>query len=175
MGLMLQPYRSTGLRIPGPEAKGATIGWGDVHQRAHLYRAIIEGLAYALREGKERTERRTRVPITSLRAAGGGSGSNAVMSVTADVFGLPVSRPHTSEASGLGAAIDAAVGVGMYPDFKSAVAGMTRLGQTFEPEPANHRIYDELYNQVYRKMYKRLKPLYETIHDITGFSPMAGE
>ena len=53
--------------IPGPEAKGAVIGWGDVHTRAHLYRAILEGLAYALREGAERTARRTKVPITELR------------------------------------------------------------------------------------------------------------
>ncbi len=55
MGLILQPYWSPGVRIPGPEAKGAVIGWGDVHTRAHLYRAILEGLAYALREGAERT------------------------------------------------------------------------------------------------------------------------
>ena len=61
MGLTLQPYWSPGVRIPGPEAKGAIIGWGDVHTRAHLYRAILEGLAYALREGAERTERRTKI------------------------------------------------------------------------------------------------------------------
>ncbi len=57
MGLVLQPYWSPGVRVPGPEAKGAVIGWGDVHTRAHLYRAILEGLAYALREGAERTVR----------------------------------------------------------------------------------------------------------------------
>jgi sugar (pentulose or hexulose) kinase len=47
-GLILQPYWSPGLKIPGPEAKGAVIGFGDVHTRAHFYRAIIEGLAYSL-------------------------------------------------------------------------------------------------------------------------------
>jgi sugar (pentulose or hexulose) kinase len=56
MGLMLQPYWTPGIKIPGPEAKGAMIGFGDVHNRAHMYRAILEGLAYALREGKERIE-----------------------------------------------------------------------------------------------------------------------
>ena len=50
LGLTLQPYWSPGIRFPGPEAKGAVIGFGDVHTRAHLYRAILEGLAYALRE-----------------------------------------------------------------------------------------------------------------------------
>ena len=56
MGLILQPYWSPGVRQPGPLAKGAVIGFGDVHTRAHLYRAILEGLAYALREGRERLE-----------------------------------------------------------------------------------------------------------------------
>ena len=115
MGLMLQPYWSPGVGIPGPEAKGAVIGFGDVHTRAHLYRAILEGLAYALREGKERSERRSGKAITELRVAGGGSQSDAAMQITADIFGLPASRPHLYETSGLGAAIDAAVGLGCTP------------------------------------------------------------
>ena len=76
-GLLLQPFWSPGLKFPGPEAKGAVIGYGDVHTRAHFYRAILEGLAYALREGAERTSRRSRVPITEIRVAGGGSQSKA--------------------------------------------------------------------------------------------------
>jgi sugar (pentulose or hexulose) kinase len=58
-GLVLQPYWSPGLRFPGPEARGAIIGFSDVHTRAHLYRAILEGLAYAMREGAERTAKRS--------------------------------------------------------------------------------------------------------------------
>ncbi len=169
MGLMLQPYWSPGLKVPGPEAKGAIIGWGDVHTRGHLYRAILEGLAYGLREGKERTERRTRIPITELRVAGGGSQSDAAMQITADVFGLPASRPHVYEASGLGAAIDVAVGVGLHPDFETATRSMTRPGATFEPNRDAHRIYDALYRRVYRHLYARLRPLYEAIRDVTGY------
>ena len=116
-GLVLQPYWSPGLRFPGPEARGAVIGFRDLHTRAHLYRAMLEGLAYALRQGAERTVKRSGVPITELRVAGGGSQSDAALQLTADVFGLPASRPHVYEASGLGAAIDAAVGVGLHPDF----------------------------------------------------------
>lgn len=162
-GLLLQPYWSPGLKVPGPEAKGAIIGFGDVHTRAHIYRAILEGLGYALREGAERTSKRSGVPITSLRVAGGGSQSDAAMQLTADLFGLATSRPHVYEASGLGAAIDAAVGLKLHPDFETAVKEMTHLGQTFEPDRAAQAIYDELYHTVYRKMYNRLKPLYEAI------------
>ena len=169
MGLILQPYWSPGVKVPGPEAKGAMIGFGDVHTRAHIYRAILEGLAFALREGMERTEKRSRVPITALRVAGGGSQSNAAMRLTADIFGLPTARPHVYEASGLGAAIDAAVGLGLHADFDSAVRDMTRTRDVFDPDPATHRTYSELYQTVYRQMYKRLKPLYEKIREITGY------
>jgi sugar (pentulose or hexulose) kinase len=170
-GLVLQPYWSPGIKVPGPEAKGAMIGFGDVHTRAHIYRAIIEGLAYALREGAERTSRRSKVPITEIRVAGGGSQSRAAMQITADIFGLPACRPHTHEASGLGAAIDAAVGLGLYRDFGTAVREMTRVGDVFEPNPRTRDIYDELYHRVYRQMYRRLKPLYQEIRDITGYPP----
>jgi sugar (pentulose or hexulose) kinase len=175
MGLILQPYWSPGIRVPGPEAKGAVIGFGDVHNRAHLYRAILEGLAYALREGKERQERRSKIPITELRVSGGGSQSDTAMQITADIFGMPAARPLVYETSGLGAAIDAAVGLGLHKSFKGAVDEMTRTGRCFEPDRATHRIYDQLYRRVYKQMYKKLKPLYEAIRDITGYPKRAGE
>ncbi|HQE91464.1 MAG TPA: FGGY-family carbohydrate kinase [Anaerolineae bacterium] len=169
MGLILQPYWSPGLKVPGPEAKGAIIGFGDIHTRAHLYRAILEGLAYALREGKERIEKRSHVPITELRVSGGGSQSDAAMQITADVFDLPAARPHIYETSGLGAAIDAAVGLGLHPDFDTAVREMTRIGEVFTPNPQTRAIYDGLYQRVYKPMYGRLKALYEEIREITGY------
>ncbi len=169
MGLMLQPYWSPGLKFPGPEAKGAIIGFGDVHQRQHIYRAILEGLGYALREGKERIEKRSGTTIHSLRVSGGGSQSNGALQLTADIFGLPTARPHIYETSGLGAAIDAAVGLGFFGDFASAVDAMTRTGDVFEPDTRRHRQYDALYRQVYLKMYRRLKPLYDKIREIVGY------
>ena len=171
MGLVLQPYWSPGVRKPGPEAKGAVIGWGDVHTRAHLYRAIIEGLAYALREGAELTVKRTKVPIRELRVSGGGSQSPSAIQLTADVFGLPTSRPHTHETSGLGAAIDAAVGLGLQPSFETAVSAMTRVVETRDPDPERHRLYEDLYRGVYLPMYGKLKPLYAAIRRITGYPP----
>lgn len=169
MGLMLQPFWTPGLKNPGPEAKGAIIGFGDVHSRAHLYRSILEGLAYALREGKERIEKRSKIPITSIRVSGGGSQSKSAMQLTADIFGLPTARPHLYETSGLGASIDTAVGLGLHPDFESAVAAMAHIGEVFEPDRKNHALYDALYREVYKKMYRRLKPLYRRIRDITGY------
>jgi sugar (pentulose or hexulose) kinase len=175
MGLILQPYWSPGIKVPGPEAKGAVIGFGDVHNRAHLYRAILEGLAYALREGKERQEKRSGVEMTELRVSGGGSQSDSAMQLTADIFGMPTARSRIYETSGLGAAIDAAVGLKLYRTFKKAVAEMTHIGQYFEPNRNTHKIYNQLYKRVYKQMYRKLKPLYEEIRDITGYPPRVGE
>jgi sugar (pentulose or hexulose) kinase len=173
MGLMLQPYWTPGVKMPGPEAKGAIIGFGDVHTRAHIYRAILEGLAYALKEGTIRTEKRNKIRIERIRVSGGGSQSSEAMQITANIFDLPAERPHTYETSALGAAIDAAVGLKLYPDFKSAVQGMTRMGDIFFPEPAVRDIYKELYEKVYLKIYKSLMPLYKEIKDITNYPKKA--
>lgn len=162
-GLMLQPYWSPGLRVPGLEAKGAIIGFNDVHTRAHLYRAILEGIAYALREGKERIEKRSGTKIQCLKVSGGGSQSNAAMQLTADIFGLPAERPHTFETSGLGAAIISAVALGYYPSYAKAVEAMVRVGDVFYPNPLVEKTYNQLYRHVYLKMYKRLRGLYRKI------------
>ena len=169
MGLTLQPFWNPGVRIPGPEAKGAIIGFGDVHTRAHLYRAIIEGIGYALREGLERVEKRNRVKVTTLKVSGGGSQSDEIMQITADLFGLPVERPDTFETSGLGAAINAAVGQGLHPDYPTALAAMSRTGDVFQPRPQQQKLYRQLYREVYRPLYRRLAPLYRHIRRITGY------
>jgi sugar (pentulose or hexulose) kinase len=168
-GLMLQPFWNPGIKVPGPEAKGAVIGFGDVHTRAHLYRAILEGLTYALREGKERIEKRSGQRITRVRVSGGGSQSDAAMQITANIFNLPCERPHLYETSGLGAAVLAAVGLKLQPDFATAIREMTRIGQVFLPEPEHANTYEQLYRRVYSQMYRRLQPLYRSIQDITGY------
>ncbi|WP_300395361.1 FGGY-family carbohydrate kinase [uncultured Psychrobacter sp.] len=169
MGLIMQPYWSPGVRHPGLEGKGALIGFGDVHTRAHVYRAILEGLAYELKLGFDTIEKRTGKPIKHLRVSGGGSQSSAAMQLTADIFAMPAYRPHTFEATGLGAAINCAVGLGVYPDHAAACDAMTHLGDEFLPIEANVQLYKRLYNEVYLKMYERLKPLYQSIQDITGY------
>ena len=88
-----------------------------MHTRAHLYRAIIEGLVYGLRAGREQIEKRTGRRIRLLRVSGGGSQSDAAMQITADVFGLPAERPDIHETSALGAAMNCAVGLGVHADY----------------------------------------------------------
>lgn len=163
-GLMLQPYWSPGVKIPGPEARGAIIGFKDTHTKAHVYHAILEGIAYSLREGMENIERKTKKKITELYVSGGGSQSDTSMQLTADIFNLPAIRPHTYETSALGAAINAAIGIQLYKNYATAVSNMCRQGKTFYPKPDQASLYQDLYSSTYKKMYQRLKPLYKSLH-----------
>lgn len=169
MGLTLQPYWSPGVKIPGIEAKGAVIGFGDVHTKAHLYRSILEGLTYALKEGALRTQKRNGVRIQKLRVSGGGSQSKNALQMTADIFNLPVEKPHTYETSALGAAINCVVGLKLYPNFQVAIDNMCRVGEVYKPIAKNSEIYNEIFSKVYSKMYNRLKPLYQDIREITNY------
>ncbi len=167
MGLLLLPYWHP--RENEPLSKGAIIGFSGEHTRAHVYRAIIEGIAYELRRLKEVMEELSGSKVKELRVGGGGSKSSEIMQMTADIFNLPASRVHTSNLAALGAAIDAAVTLNIYHDFPEAVGNMVRVKETFTPHAKNVKIYDRLFNEVYKEIYPALSPLYRKIAEITGY------
>ncbi len=145
------------------------IGFGAVHTRAHIYRAILEGIGFELRRLSEVVQQRMGVKFKEIRVGGGGSKSDTAVQIAADMFGLPVSRMATSEISALGAAIDTAVATGMHPNFEVAVKTMVRKGKTFEPNPQSMKIYNDLYNDVYKKLYTVMEPVNRRIAQITGY------
>ncbi len=167
MGLIVQPYWGPGIGVP--EAKGAMIGFGDVHTKSHIYRAVIEGLGFSLFDGKETIEKKTKIKMEKAAVSGGASQSDEICKITADIFNIPMIKGRTHETSGLGAAIIVAMGLGVYSDFDEAVQNMVAVKKVFEPNPGNVKIYKELYSRVYSKMYKALGPLYSQIQQITGY------
>lgn len=167
MGLLVQPYWGPGLNVP--EAKGAMIGFGDVHTKAHMFRGVIEGLAYGLLEGLTLLESRGKMRAGKIAVSGGASQSDEICQITADIFNRPLVRGKTFETSGLGAAIVTAKGVGVYKDFHEAIGKMVRYDTHFLPDERHTAIYSQLYHRVYKKMYRALKPLYEEIREITGY------
>jgi sugar (pentulose or hexulose) kinase len=167
MGLMVQPYWGPGPK--NPSAKGAIIGFGDVHTKAHVYRAVIEGLGYALLDGLHNMERAGHFRAERVAVSGGASQSDEICQITADIFDLPLVRGKTHETSGLGAAIVSAVGLGIHSTFDSAINKMVKYDVAFEPNPKNVALYRDLYQKVYRKMYDALRPLYRQTRDITGY------
>ena len=160
-GLVLQPYWGPGLSRP--LAKGAIVGFSDVHTMVHLYRAIIEGIAYALREGLESIEKSQKHRIKSLMISGGGSQSDAICQITSDIFGLPVSRVQTFETTSLGAAIATFVGLGEFESVEQAISKMSRISATFYPDEKAHKQYQYLYKKVYVKMFPQLKDIYKDL------------
>lgn len=168
MGLTLQPFWSPGIKTPGREAKGSIIGFGDVHTKAHIYKAILEGITYALKSGAIQTQKKTGHKITELRVSGGGSQSDAAMQLTANIFNLPTHRPHTFETSSLGAAMLGYIGLGVHT-IESAIKEMTRFEKTFTPQKEEVEVYKQIYQDVYLEIYPQLKPIYKKIQKITGY------
>jgi sugar (pentulose or hexulose) kinase len=167
MGLMVQPFWSPGLSEPA--AKGAMIGFGDVHKKQHVYRAVIEGLIYGLLDGKVKIEKVSGTKIRKLTVSGGASQSDEICQIAADIFNLPIVRGKTSETSGLGAAILTAFGTGNYSSLDEAITQMVDYKDEFLPNKLHTELYHRLYKKVYRKMYKRLEPFYHQIRKITGY------
>ncbi len=160
-GLLLQPFWSPVLGETGPEGRGSIIGFKDFHTRAHVYRALIEGLAFALRSGKERIERRTKTPISCIRLSGGGAQSDRVAQIVADVLNLPVERFADCEASGRGAAMVGAAAMGWYPSIATAGEAMVGAAHRIAPDPPAAKRYEALYDSQYRPLYGKLKSLFE--------------
>ena len=160
-GLVLSPYWGPGLRRP--EAKGAIIGWSDVHTKVHLYRAIVEGVAFGIQEGFLGMQKRMKHHVKEIRVSGGGSKSNAICQITADIFNLPVSRVQTNETSSLGTAVAAFLASKDFNSPEEAVASMVRVTKTFTPNQAAGQRYAYLYKKVYAKIYPKLIGLYRDL------------
>ncbi len=158
-GLILQPFWQAGLTTP--EARGAIIGFSDYHTRAHVYRAIIEGIDFALREGLERMERRGKQKIDYIAVSGGGSQSDLICQIAANIFNKPVKRVQTYETSALGAAIVAFTYCGVYKDEREAIANMVHYTDEFLPEPTAVTVYDHIYRNIYLKLYAKLQSFYK--------------
>lgn len=155
-GLLVVPHWS-GTMTPfwNPQARGAIIGLGNQHTQAHLYRAILEGVALEQRLMTERAERAAGQTVTEFVLIGGGAQSALWGQIIADVTGKPVWLTDTVESSSLGAAILAAVAVGWYANPIQAADAMTHARAGFEPDAAAHRRYCELF-AAYELLYPSL-------------------
>ncbi len=167
MGLVCQPFWSPGLKTPF--AKGALIGFGDIHSKQYMYRSVIEGLSFALKDGLKKIEKSGKIKVDKLFVSGGASQSDQICQIAADIFQLPIYRGKTYETSSLGAAIICSVATNIHPTFNDAIKKMVSYGKVFYPDEKNSQIYEKIYNMVYSKIYKILSPLYDEIRQITGY------
>jgi xylulokinase len=135
------------------------------HTREHLLRAVYEGVAYNLRWIIEIVENTYGFPVPNLRVIGGGARGKPWMQIIADVTGRRVETvANPQEAGAVGAALTAAVGLGLYPSFES-LRDVVRVEHKFEPQPSNAAIYNMLYSH-YKRLYRALRGLYRDVNSV---------
>src|SRR5258706_412021 len=163
-GLQFLPYLS-GERTPHPDplARGAWIGLTLRHGRGHMTRAVLEGVAFGLKDSFELIRAAGLGEIRQVRASGGGTKSILWRQILADVLESELVTVNTNEGAAFGAALLAGVGAGTWPDVASACATLIQLTGTMQPNPQQVESYRAAYG-IYRELYPALK---------SGFQKMA--
>ena len=158
-GLVFAPWLE-GRATPGPDpsARGCFLGLSLRHGRGHMVRAVMEGVAYDLRESLE-CFRLAGLEEHEIRIGEGGLRSALWRQIVADVVGVPVRVLAVEDPSALGAALIAAVGTGMFADFEEACGAAVRPAGTVEPEVEASSVYEEGFVE-YRKIYPALRDWY---------------
>jgi xylulokinase len=158
-GLFFAPYLA-GERTPhmDPKARAGFLGLTLRHTRAHLVRAVMEGVVFALRQGLD-LMLDLGVPVERIVASGGGTRHPLWLRLQADIFDRPIYRTQTAESAAFGAALLAGVGVGAYPDALVACHHTVRWhDEVYRPCPENVARYREAY-ETYRALYPALRAL----------------
>jgi xylulokinase len=155
-GLLWAPYLM-GERTPhlDPEARAALLGLTASHTRAHVVRAILEGVAFSLRDTLTIFEE-VKLPVESIRLGGGGARSPVWRQIQAEIYGRAVELAAAEEGAAYGAALLAGVGGGAWPSVDAACEAVIRIATRVEPDPATVKHMDARYRE-YRKLYQTIK------------------
>ena len=170
-GLLFLPYLS-GERTPHPDplARGAFVGLTVRHGAAHLTRAVLEGVAFGLRDSLELIRHSGAPPIRELRASGGGTRSELWRSILASVLEADITTVATSEGAAFGAAVLASVGAGWFGAVEEACTAQIRSSLVTRPGP-DAAIYRRAY-EGYRALYPALRPSFVSLTAVeTGAAP----
>jgi sugar (pentulose or hexulose) kinase len=152
---------------PGDAAwrRGALLGFDGSQGRAHIYRSILEGIAMTMANNTAAMEQALGGRLSPVLVSGGGSRSDLMMQIVADVFDRPARRTTVNDAAGLGAAICAAVGHGIYRDWDQAMAAMISAGDEFAPDATAASAYQKI-NKLYAALTTFTDPLFRTMADV---------
>ena len=151
-----------------PFKRGMMIGFEAHMNYAYMYRSIIESIALIMKNNYDRMCGEIDVDIKRLIISGGGSNSDLIMQIFADVFGMPAHRNKINNAASIGAAINAAVATGVYDSYEAAVGRMVKTKDIFRPIPENVDMYVRYNQGVFRDLTKHtdkiLKKSYAVFH-----------
>ena len=166
-GLVFLPYLS-GERTPhaDPDARGVFFGLSLRHGKAHLTRAVLEGVTFGLRDSVE-IVRGLGLPVVRIRATGGGARSTLWRSLQADVFDAEVATVNTAEGPAYGAALLAGAGVGVFPSVEAATTRTIREVHTVAPDKKRAAVYAGYYD-LYRQLYPQLREQFAAAAALVG-------
>jgi len=158
-GLLWAPYLM-GERTPhlDPTARGVLAGLTASHTRAHVIRAILEGVAFSLKDTFT-IFAEMKVPVKNIRLGGGGARSPLWRQIQADVYGQEVEIVEAEEGAAFGAAILAGVGAGMWPSVGAACDSVVRVVERISPIPANVVVMNAA-GKAYRRIYPAMKSIF---------------
>jgi len=164
-GLLFLPYLS-GERSPHPDplARGAFVGLTMAHDRRHLTRALLEGVAFGLRDGLDLMTAAGTPPPVQIRVSGGGTASALWRQILADVLQTEIATVSTAEGAAYGAAMLAAIGAGQFPDAQSAAGAWVTATPSAEPG-GSVALYRELHG-AYRELYPALAPFFKVLSGV---------
>lgn len=165
-GLLFLPYL-TGERTPHPDplARGAFVGLTVRHSQPHLTRAVLEGVAFGLRDSFELMKSAGLVDIKQVRVSGGGARSPLWRQILADVLNVELVTVNTTEGAAYGAALLAGVGAGAWPDVDTASRDCISLTGSTKPQPETVARYEKVYVQ-YQALYPALKAISHGLSEI---------
>jgi xylulokinase len=157
-GLLFLPYL-TGERTPHPDplARGAFVGLTVRHTLPHLTRAVLEGVAFGLRDSFELMRQAGLAPVQQVRVSGGGARSLLWRQILADVLQVSLVTVNTTEGAAYGAGLLAGVGAGVWPEVSAACAATVAVTGQVTPQAAAAQRYQSLYGQ-YQALYPALQP-----------------
>ncbi len=160
-GLQFLPYL-TGERTPHPDplARGAFIGLTTRHTRGHLTRAVLEGVAFGLRDSFELIKN-SGLTIKEVRVSGGGAKSPLWRQIMTDILNVPLKQVAAIEGASYGAALLAGVGAGFWPDVQTATQVITAESDTHPSD--NAAVYEQEY-EIYRSLYPTLKDTFQALY-----------
>ncbi len=162
-GLFFLPYL-TGERTPHPDplARGGFIGLTVRHGKAHMTRAVLEGVSFGLRDSFELMKSVGLSEITQVRVAGGGARSPLWRQILADTFNSELVTVNTTEGAAYGAALLAGVGAWIWPNVETACADTVAITGSTSPQPDSAAQYEAAYAH-YRQLYPALKPIFHAL------------
>lgn len=152
--------------VSQPYKRGVMLGFDGRHTGIHMYRSIQEAIVMTMHNHATAMTEELGMPLRRVVVSGGGAKGNLFMQLFADVFGLPTERNEAASVVGLGAAICACVGLGVYPDFDTAITAMVRRQDTFQPNLENHTLYTRINEEVYRHITDSTDEILKKMHPI---------